>query len=342
MTSRWPLAALSLALTACATGFAATPGDWAAYRETRVAPTLEQRLEAAQRYLKDHPGGVFRDEVRAYFDHAEALYYESKKDSRAGLEAYLSALPNGPHKEAAKDRIDQLYALTRKEADEASAAALSRVSGPAARARTKVREDLTAWIERFLDPAVFRAPLSEARASVVIPFSLSLPSPHCQLLDSAPPKQARVAPPGPRAGKADSESAFRRCTKLISLPYEIEVDRKPEPREAVVEITVVEGPGGAPIEITLAGPDLFLRLEETYRVAAVPHGDPTQRAAAADRAARLVENTFASAVSADDACERPPIPPVLLSRACGGVQVDVIPAQKPGEDDSIVIVPLAP
>jgi hypothetical protein len=317
------LAALALGITGCATGFAASPRDWAAYRQTRVAPTLEQRLAAAQRYLKDHPDGAFRDEVRAHFDRTEALYYASKKDSRAGLEAYLAALPNGPHKEEAYDRIEQLYALTRKEADEASAEAEARISGPAATARAKVREELGAWITRFLDPKLFLAPFAQASAGVIVPFSLSLPSPRCVRLD---------APKG---------RGVRRCIKLLSLEYTIDVDRKPEPREAIVEVTVLESAEGVPVEIGIGGPDLFLRIEETVRVKAVPPGEPAQRAAATARALKLIEGAFTSAVPGDD-CQKPPIPPVALSLACGGVHLDVIPAGKAGEDDRIVIGPLSP
>src|SRR5262249_3494945 len=94
-------AALALALSGAGCSFFAAPGDYAAYRATRVAPTLEERLAAAQRYLRDRPQGAFQDEVRAAFDHAEGVYYGSKRGSITGLYAYLEALPSGPHHEEA-------------------------------------------------------------------------------------------------------------------------------------------------------------------------------------------------------------------------------------------------
>ena len=43
------LALLACGASGCGTGFASTAGDYGAYRATRVLPTLEARLAAAQR-----------------------------------------------------------------------------------------------------------------------------------------------------------------------------------------------------------------------------------------------------------------------------------------------------
>ncbi len=325
---RRALAALALALATagCAgSGLFSSADDWSAYRATRVAPTFEQRLAAAERYLKERPDGRFRAEVRAYFFPAEEVFYASKKDSRTGLQAYLAALPDGPHKDQVARRIGELQTAEKSRAAELErtrADVEARVAGPGAAARSRVRKSLDDWLARFLDAEVFRAPLSTAKPELIIPFSLSLPSPRCALLD---------VPEGVTA---------RRCAKLMELSYEVEGPRGFEPREAILEVTLRQDALGAPLEATLGGPDLFLRLEETYRVKPIAPDDPGQRAVATARAASFVARTFAHVVSDAASCTHKADPPAALRLACEGVQVEVFPAPAPGEDDLIVIVPL--
>ncbi len=304
----------------------ASASDFSAYRATRVAPTLEARLAAAGRYLEQRPDGAFRNAVRAWFDHAEEVFYASKQGSPAGLEAYLATLPRGPHKEQAEQRLHAMMVAEssrRAELEKTAAAVEARVSGPGADARARVQNEIDAWLGRFLDPEAFRMPLYAAKASLVVPFSLSLPSPRCALLD--PPEGA----------------VSRRCAKLIELPYEVEGPKGAEPREAMLEVTVLEGASRAPIEVDLAGPNLFLRLEETHRIKAFAPDDATMRAAANARAVASVRRAFGLAVSSDPSCEQPVKPPLALRLACGGVVVDVIPSATVGDDDRIIITPLS-
>jgi hypothetical protein len=313
-------AALLLATSGCGTGFASTAGDFAAYRATKVAPTLETRLAAAQKYLVERPDGAFHAEVRAWFIRAEEAFYASKKGSRTGLAAYLDALPSGPHGDEAARRAADLDSISRStQMDRLAAEVEARITGPGAVARTHFRRELDAWLGRFLDRAVFGAPISTAKPDLVIPWSLSLPPQRC----------SRREPP--------ERSAALRCAKLLELDYEVEGATEHEAREATLEIAVLEDAFGAPLEVSLGGPDLFLRLEETYRIK--PAGEP-ERAAAAERAAAFVRRVFAKAVSSAAACVRPVEPPAALRLACEGVQVEVFPAAVRGEDDLIVIVPV--
>src|SRR5580692_5757015 len=107
--------ALVLSLLGAGCSFFSSTGDYAAYRTTRMAPTFEERLAAAQRYLRDRPSGAYAGEVHAWFDHAEGVFYSSKKGSVGGLDAYLAALPTGPHSEEAERRISELTAAERLE-----------------------------------------------------------------------------------------------------------------------------------------------------------------------------------------------------------------------------------
>ena len=316
---------LALLVSGCSgSGLFSSAGDWSAYRATRVAPTFELRLDAAHRYLKDRPDGSFHHEVRAWFEHAEEVFYNSKKDSRTGLDAYLDALPEGPHKDEAIARLADMNSR-RSEVEKLAADVEARVGGPTAAARARLRTELAGWLGRFLDPAAFQAPLSEAKAGVVIPFSLSLPKPRCAWVDPPP---------------TSAQAASRRCTKLLELPYEVEGKVGTESREATMEVTVLEDGFGTPLEVTIAGPDLFLRLEETYRVKALAPDDAAQRKTAASRAVTLVKRAFGRVVSSADACTQIAQAPAALRLACEGVQVEVFPTPTPGGDDLIVIVPV--
>jgi hypothetical protein len=322
-------AVLGLAAAGCqAQAFIASPSDYAGYRATRVAPTLEDRLAAAQRYLDEHGDGRFKDEVRAFFDPAEDAFYAVNSASRPGLRAYLAILPRGPHHEQATRRIaalDTAERSQRAELDRSVATVEARVSGRAAAERLRVREELEHWLARLLDRRTYEAPLAAASAELVVPFALSLPSPRCALLEPA---------------GDDPRAPARRCTKLLELPYQVEVEAGTEPRQATLEITLTQDARGVPLVATVGGPDLFLRLEETFRVKPVTPGDTAQRAAALTRAVGTVKEVFGAAASADPACHRRPAPPAVLDLGCQGVRVQVIPAAVAGDDDRIVFAPL--
>lgn len=85
--------------------FVAGPSDFASYRATRVAKSLDEKMTAASRYLEEHPEGIFASEVANFFEAAEPLYFEVRKGTKAGLFAYLEALPDGPHAAEARERI---------------------------------------------------------------------------------------------------------------------------------------------------------------------------------------------------------------------------------------------
>lgn len=325
---RAAVAIVALLAAGCqAQAFIASPSDYAGYRATRVAPTLEARLAAAQRYLEEHADGRFGDEVRAFFHPAEEAFFAAHEDTKAGLRAYLAALPKGPHREQAARRLGQIETAertSRAEMERSTAEVEARVSGRAAAERARVREEIGAWVRRFVDRAAFAEPLSAASADLVVPFALSLPAPRCTLLEE---------PEG---------AVARRCAKLLELPYSVEGERGAEPREATIEVSLAEDARGVPLEASIGGPDLFLRLEETHRVKPVTPGDTAQRAAAITRVVDLVKAAFAARVSADPACRRRPSPPAVLDLACNGVSVTVTAAAAPGEDDRVVISPFQP
>jgi hypothetical protein len=306
------LALLALPSAGCAAGHAyvASASDYAAYRRTRVAPTFDER-----------PSGAFRDEVRAYFTDAEPVYWAKQQRSPSGVLAYLKALPRGPHHAEAQGRRDEIEERARARAH-AREVVEQRVSGPAATARARVRAVFQDYLAGFFERGVYEAPLSRASAALIVPYSLALPSPRCEPID--PPEGA----------------AAHRCAKLVELPYAVEGPNGPEEREATMQIDVVLDLDGTPIEVTLGGPELFLRIEETFRVKPLDGADGASRAAAIARVGQIVTAVFDRVVSESPACRRKAQPPVTLELACNGVGVAVRASAAPGDDDRIVVNPV--
>jgi hypothetical protein len=321
-------ATILLAAPGCGgSGFLAAPDDYTAYRRTRIAPTLEGRLAAADRYLASYPEGAFLPEVRAWFDRAEPVFFAAKEGSLAGLQDYTKTLPSGPHHAQATKQLARLEAA-RDRKDLATAEDVTSGVDRATADRAAVRAELTTWIGLFLDASLWDAPLSQARAALIVPWSLSLPSPSCTPLEpSAKPGEGLPPPRG----------ATRRCAKLLALPYSVVVEGFAEAREVTLEITVFQDAEGRPIEARIGGPDLFLRVEETFTIRALPRGEPEPRIAAMARTAALVRGVFFEAVPAGGQCKRPPASPVFLDLACAGLHVSARSAVDQGEDDLILI-----
>jgi len=313
--------------------FFAAPDDYAAYRATRVGATFEARLAAADDYLARFPAGTFRGPVEAYFRRAEPVYFGAKRGSVRGLEAYLRALRHGPHRAEAEGRLSALAEARRNQrAALGEVVRLGEALDRAAAERRRARATVTTWLSRFLDADLWRAPLVEAKASFIVPWSLSLPSPLCARLDEA---GASERPRG----------AARRCVKLLELPYAVAADGASEARQITAELTLLEDAAGRPLQATLAGPEFFLRLEETLTArASLPPGAEEARESTAletssPRALALVADTFGEAVSSDSACRRPASPPAALALECHGARLVARAAALRGEDDVIEVTP---
>ena len=202
-----------------------------------------------------------------------------------------------------------------------------------------MREELSAWVGRFLDARVWGRPLSEAPAELLVPFSLALPPPVCRAL-GGPGGGALGDPAGGALGAAPPGSI--RCAKVLGLPYIVKVKGLSEPREATVEVAVLEDAGGRPVAVTIGGPDLFLRLEETRAVRALAADDGASRVGGISQAVELAGAAFRKRVSADPACRRQPVAPIALDLGCGGLRLVVRAALTPGGDDTIEIAPATP
>src|SRR5215216_2085337 len=65
-----------------------SPESYALYRSARVAPTLEERLQAAQRYLREVPNGPHTQQLRVWFAGAEEKYFLQAFTRLPNLYAY--------------------------------------------------------------------------------------------------------------------------------------------------------------------------------------------------------------------------------------------------------------
>lgn len=315
-----------LATSACAAAKPLTTSahEWSAYRKTRVSQSFEGRIIAAWQYLAQYPNGAFAQQTREYFTVAEALYFDDLRKQPDGLYTYLAALPRGPHAAEARQLLDRQKNRPRGPSGFDGGimvmdAQIAAVSGRRSAARESILNALRLW----LDPEAFARPLSQAKATLVVPWSLSLPKARCQ----------REEP--------DKLAPFRNCVKLYEESYEATNGTALEEREAVMEVAVEQDLMGRPRKVTLGGPDLFVRLEEMFGGRTIAPGDPSGRAAAVSRATGIVRREFADKISDDPNCRKRPNGAAVMDLQCSGLHVTVEAALEASTDDRIVIEPSA-
>lgn len=299
--------------------YTAPSGDYAAYRSTRLGVSFDARVSAAATYLERYPQGAFAVEVRRYFEQAEPVFYGAKSGSIPGLMGYLRALPKGPHSEQA---LSELRSLQKRQTDEEEmrgAVEMGARLSLRTMERTRVRTEIEAWVGRFLDAGVWSRPLMEAPDELIVAWRLGLPQPVCG---------------EPEAGEP-SEYA-RRCSKLLELPYTVASDEGPLELQATVEIVLIQDARGKPLLVTIGGPDLFLRMEETFKARAIPADDKASRLSGASRVLEIARRMFGRFVSEDASCKAPARSPSILNLGCKGFRLSVRLGGE-GEDDLIQI-----
>jgi hypothetical protein len=314
-----PLAlGLALAVVGCSNaGFiAASPTEHAAYRQTRVARTLEDRLSAATAYLDAYPEGAYSEDVRRFVGRAEPLFFKSRQRTPEGLARYVEVLPKGPHAEEARSRLRALAALaSRPDSLTTSARRTEERLRRAQEARELARQEVAFWADLLLDPAVYQSPVASGPAELVTAFSLALPEPRCTL-----------------------GAERRTCVKDVELEYQVASPAGLSPRVLVLTVILEEDLEGRPLRATLEGEELFLRLEETYQKRALDPGSDADLALARARAGEVAGGAFGARVSGEAACAQPlsdPAGPIVALFACEGMSLEVTR----GEIDRFVFAP---
>ena len=316
----WLIASLSAALIGCASLATLTerPEEYRLFRASRVAPTLEERLRAADRYLREAPRGLHATQVRGWFDKEEERYYLAAFNRLPNLYAYAAVLPRGPHIEDVKSRITALEirrsapSKRDKEEDAQIAATQARLvdADVKRRAFVAVFKD---WTARLSKIQTFGEPTSELNDETIFAFRLSEPRGACQ---------------------GDT------CRKLLELSYPVPGEGELVDRAAVLEIQL-NLQRGLLARARLGGPELWTRLAEALSLTALPSPTPEQRADAVNRASLLVRALLEPRFPAAE-CDAHAEPPVMLERSCRGLRVRMVAGQNTTDDDSIEIAPASP
>jgi hypothetical protein len=119
----------------------------------------------------------------------------------------------------------------------------------------------------------------------------------------------------------------------------VKVEGASEPRQVTIEIAAVEDAAGRPLQVSIGGPDLFARIEETRSVRPVEADDAAGRIDGISHAVELARAAFHEQLGGGPACVQQAVAPVVLKLQCSGARLVVRAAVEPGGDDVIVLAP---
>jgi len=268
--------ALGLASLGCNAGRAliATPNDYADYRRVRIAETFDDRMANTWHYLKERPEGRYAGRLRKFFDRVEPVFYKVRSRNVAGLQAYLLALPDGPH---AGEALELLTELKRDQRREQLDTRLAQQTGRRLDAEKKARAAATElpmwWTHQLMNEAMWDTPLAEAPPEFLVRFRLALPRPECQ--------------------QDDPEPGSRRCTKTVTVGYRVRGERGRVDRSVSLDVELVLDAEWRLQRAILSGADLFTRSEEAGRGEQLDVGSPeVARAASVRFVAQLTKALF--------------------------------------------------
>ena len=303
-------------LGGCSIGRAmvAPSGDYAAYRRYRVAKTFDERLSAAWDYLQERPEGIYAAPLRAWFDGAEPVFYAVRRRSMAGLDAYLQALPEGPHAADALDELMGRRLKSRRDEARVAAAELTAQRLDEERARREAVADLPVhWSEMLIDPAAWSVPLDRAPRDLVLAYSLELPHAECH---------------------RDDDAKVQRCSKAIDVGFPVVEQGEVQDRRLLMWVELELDDGWQLHAARLFGPALFVHSVEARDKHLVALDDQAAREAAlASFEERLLERlrrpgNGCEVVLGEDWALRCPGRRLLVHRGSGD------------EDDTITIEPV--
>jgi hypothetical protein len=319
-TCRSLFVAVMVALSGCAVGNQLVAGrsEYELYRSTHLAPTLEARLGAGNRYLKSDPSGRYAAEIKVWFDPAEKAYVAAAWNSLPRLRAYMKAMPDGPSIEEVKSRAQELeatigFAEKRDRESQARVAAVQENLERAAEQRKAFLDEVSGWLRALSAVKSWEKPLAELDPAILAPFG---------------------------GDKASDSCLAELCSKAFTPRFAIPVKEKIVPREAAYSVELVLR-GGVVAEGHVRGRELFSRIGEALDRRAVSFSDPQSRAEGIGRALSLVTNALGTAFP-PESCEKPAVSPIVLERACGGLRVVATAALTTGEDDIVAFGREAP
>lgn len=312
---------LALLFGACAGPLSQTTADredyWE-YRQVRSAPTIDAKLRAATRYLRDRPTGRWHREIRRWFNATEPVFFASVGNDLAGMHRYLDALPEGPHSEAAEDRVLELerareLALRRDVRELAGARAVEARLARAAAERNGLVHDFADWVRRLASITSWGGRTSELDGEFIFRYRLQAPEARCDTWH---------------------------CVKDLAIDYAVPDGTTLAARRAVFDVVLRLEKGGVR-GAEIAGPELFTRLGEALLLRPIAPDAASARIDALGRVADLVAGSAEPALPSAR-CDRSPTSPVVVERECSGVRLRMIAAMVPDDDDRIVVESVPP
>ena len=288
----------------------APPDDLEDYRAFRVAAAEGTRLARAKRYIDRHPTGTWLREVRAAFDEEEPRYFDRAQASREGIRRYLADLPEGPHADAALALL-VAFGSSMQDAELRDIARRVRYEDTkleaAAVQRRAVGEAILSTVGVLLDDDIYGAPRAEA-----------------------PPK-LRALLLGKNAPTWGAVPERHEDDYFFLLPTRPER----ESRLLTLEISVLETDGvvtGGVVE----GSDMLVRWTEADQIVRLDSSVADDRTEAQVHAMSRLEGAFERRFPAAS-CPDLRKDRELYHRACNGWEAVVVPGQKAGDKDAIII-----
>jgi hypothetical protein len=286
--------------------------EYESYRGARAAPTVEDRLKAAERYLDAYPKGRFADEVRRRFASEERAFYDRQQASLTGLTWYLVTLPAGPHASQASLRLADLEheaSLDRQDTLVAQGRASERRLARAAASRKEVVEFLTTWVSALAANEAWGRATWQQPAEVIAAFRRGVDPGVCDDLG---------------------------CHRAQVLAFQVPVEGGGlEDRAFITELGLDLRRGGV-ARATVRGPGLFSRFHEAAVGRPAPRDPLLARTEALTFVLDLLMTSFEPVVPAGR-CDRGITPPVVLRRQCDGWTLEVTSGDHPEDDDVIAV-----
>lgn len=291
--------------------------EYAAYRRFRLAPSVEQKLSASFDYLKANPRGAFRSEVSSWFARVQRDYVDRAWNDPPRLEALLKAAPEGPEAGRAAARLVELrltreYRLLHERSFDDRVARMERRLATAEAGRRELVSGIRGWVRRLSAIRSWGGRTSELDSELIYAY--------------------RLAEPGARCNDEG-------CSKTVMVSYDVPEGKAQSERQAIYDVGLGLEKGGVRAAF-ITGPELFTRLGESVRVAAVSPSDLLGRMEAIGQAVQVLALAVEPVLPASR-CAAESVSPVVLRRQCDGVDFRVISALDLGEEDRIVIEPLA-
>jgi hypothetical protein len=312
----WLLSFVALGCADLGRRTAISPGEYDAYRRFRVAGSVPVKLASGFDYVSRYRSGAYRAEVNSWLAPAAQRSVELAWNDAPRLEAFLRAVPSGIEAARASARLVELRLAAdyRARHERLFDERIHGIEGRLAKAeagRRALVADVIAWSRRLSKIHSWGGRTSDLDDEFIFAYRLSEPAARC-----------------------DDDG----CTKTLSVSYDVPEGKMQSPREAIYDVRLAFERGGV-TSAWITGPELFSRLGEAMGVSAISPTDFVGRAEAIGQATQLIALAVEGVLPASR-CGAEAVSPVVLRRACDGVDLRVISALTPEEEDRVVVSPL--